>query len=113
MGLPAWLVRRAGEGPARPGPAVLRRCRGVAGGGATAGMNGFLEEVGQKLADRWAALVAVPGLLYLAAITAAAVLGQEHALSYPDLGPGLAPSAMSPQATRSGPLPQPRQRECR
>jgi len=27
-------------------------------------MTGFLGEIGQKLADRWAALLAVPGLLY-------------------------------------------------
>ncbi len=45
-------------------------------------MTGLLAEVGQKLADRWAALLAVPGLLYLAAVTVAAVLGQGHALSY-------------------------------
>ena len=46
-------------------------------------MTGFLGEIGQKLADRWAALLAVPGLLYLAAVTAAVVLGQHNALSYP------------------------------
>ena len=48
-------------------------------------MTGFLGEIGQKLADRWAVLLAVPGLLYLAAVTAAAVLGQAHAVSYPAL----------------------------
>lgn len=48
-------------------------------------MTGLLAEVGQKLADRWAALLAMPGLLYLAAATAAAVLGQGHAVSYPVL----------------------------
>jgi hypothetical protein len=48
-------------------------------------MTGFLGEIGQKLADRWAALIAVPGLLYLAAVTVAAILGQDHALSYPIL----------------------------
>lgn len=46
-------------------------------------MIGFLGEIGQKLADRWAALLAIPGLLCLTAITAAAVLGQHNALSYP------------------------------
>ncbi len=48
-------------------------------------MTGFISEIGQKLADRWASLIAVPGLLYLAAVTVAAVLGQAHALSYPSL----------------------------
>jgi hypothetical protein len=48
-------------------------------------VTGFLTEVGQKLADRWAALLVVPGLLYLAAVTAAAVLGQGQAVSYPVL----------------------------
>jgi hypothetical protein len=48
-------------------------------------MIGFLGEIGSKLADRWAASLVVPGLLYLAAATAAGVLGQGHALSYLDL----------------------------
>jgi hypothetical protein len=48
-------------------------------------VTGFLTEIGQKLADRWAALLVVPGLLYLAAVTAAAVLGQSQAVSYPVL----------------------------
>lgn len=48
-------------------------------------MTGFLTEIGSKLADRWAALLALPGLLYLAAVTAAAVLGQQRALNYPFL----------------------------
>jgi hypothetical protein len=48
-------------------------------------VTGFLTEIGQKLADRWAALLVVPGLLYLAAVTAAAELGQGQAVSYPVL----------------------------
>lgn len=48
-------------------------------------MTGFPAEIGQKLADRWAGLLAVPGLLYLAAATVAVVLGHAHALSYPYL----------------------------
>jgi hypothetical protein len=63
-------------------------------------MSGSLAEVGQKLADRWAALVAVPGLLYLAVVTMAAVLGQRQALSYQDLGRQIASWAAS-QALRS------------
>jgi hypothetical protein len=65
-------------------------------------MTGFLAEVGQKLADRWAALVAVPGLLYLAAVTAAAILGQGHALSYPDLSRKIASWAASPALKSAG-----------
>jgi hypothetical protein len=65
-------------------------------------MTGFLAEVGQKLADRWAALLAVPGLLYLAAVTVAAVLGQGHAVSYPDLSRKIAAWAASPALKSAG-----------
>jgi hypothetical protein len=65
-------------------------------------MTGFLGEIGQKLADRWAALLVVPGLLYLAAVTAAAVLGQAHALSYPDLSRKIAAWAASPASKSAG-----------
>jgi hypothetical protein len=65
-------------------------------------MTGFLGEIGQKLADRWAALLAVPGLLYLAAVTAAAVLGQARALSYPDLSRKIAAWAASPASKSVG-----------
>lgn len=65
-------------------------------------MTGFLGEIGQKLADRWAALLAIPGLLYLAAVTAAAVLGQDHALSYPDLNQKITAWAASPALKSAG-----------
>jgi hypothetical protein len=65
-------------------------------------MTGFLGEIGQKLADRWAALLAIPGLLYLAAVTTAAVLGQAHALSYPDLSRKIAAWAASPTLKSAG-----------
>ena len=65
-------------------------------------MTGFLGEIGKKLADRWAALLAIPGLLYLAAVTAAAVLGQAHALSYPDLSRKIAAWAASPALKSAG-----------
>ncbi len=65
-------------------------------------MTGFLGEIGQKLADRWAALLAVPGLLFLAAVTATAVLGQAHALSYPDLSRKIAAWAASPASKSVG-----------
>lgn len=65
-------------------------------------MTGFLGEIGQKLADRWAALLAIPGLLYLAAVTVTAVLGQEHALSYPDLSQKITAWAASPVLKSAG-----------
>ncbi|MEU0519997.1 hypothetical protein [Streptosporangium sp. NPDC006007] len=43
-------------------------------------MNGFLGEIGKKLAERWATLLALPGFLYMAVATAAHTLGWGHAL---------------------------------
>jgi hypothetical protein len=65
-------------------------------------MTGFLSEIGKKLADQWATLLAVPGLLYLSAVTVAAVLGQGHALSYPDLSRKVAVWAASPALKSAG-----------
>jgi hypothetical protein len=65
-------------------------------------MIGFLGEIGHKLADRWAALLAVPGLLYLAAVTAAAVLGQRDALSYPSASRQISAWAASPAVKSAG-----------
>jgi hypothetical protein len=48
-------------------------------------VNGFLGEIGKKLAERWITLLAIPGLLFIAAATAAAVLGQSNALDYASL----------------------------
>ncbi len=48
-------------------------------------MTEFLGEIGKKLAERWVAFLAVPGFLYLAAVTAAVVLSQDHALDFPSL----------------------------
>lgn len=48
-------------------------------------MTEFLGEIGKKLAERWVAFLAVPGLLYLAAVTCAVVLGQDHALDFASL----------------------------
>ena len=99
---PRAAAQAAGRVQARPGTAGLRRHRRAACPRAVAGMTGFLGEIGQKLADRWAALLAVPGLLYLAAVTAAAVLGQAHALSYPDLSRKIAAWAASPALKSAG-----------
>jgi len=65
-------------------------------------MIGFLGEIGQKLADRWAALLAVPGLLYLAAVTAAVVLGQRNAVSYPAASRQVSAWATSPALKSAG-----------
>ena len=65
-------------------------------------MIGFLGTVAQRLADRWAALLAVPGLLYVAAITAAAVLGQHNALSYPVANRQVAGWLTNPRLTSPG-----------
>jgi hypothetical protein len=65
-------------------------------------MTGFLGEIGKKLADRWVALLAIPGLLYLGAVIVAAVLGQAHGLSYPDLSRKIAAWAASPTLKSAG-----------
>ena len=65
-------------------------------------MIGFLGEIGQKLADRWAAQLAVPGLLYLAAVTAAVVLGQRQAVSYPAASGQVSAWAASPALKTAG-----------
>jgi hypothetical protein len=41
-------------------------------------VNGLLAELGKKLADRWMALLVLPGLLFTAVATAAVTLGQRH-----------------------------------
>jgi hypothetical protein len=41
-------------------------------------MTGFLAELGQKLADRWVALLVLPGLLFTGVAALAATLGQRH-----------------------------------
>lgn len=43
-------------------------------------MTAFLAELGKKLAERWVTLLVLPGLLFLAAATAAAVLRHRRAL---------------------------------
>ncbi|WP_436756752.1 hypothetical protein [Streptosporangium sp. V21-05] len=43
-------------------------------------MNGFLGEIGKKIAERWVALLALPGLLFLAVAVTGWRLGHRHAL---------------------------------
>ncbi|MGY0056113.1 hypothetical protein ACWY4P_06080 [Streptomyces sp. LZ34] len=42
-------------------------------------MNSFLSEIGKKLAERWGALLTVPGLVFLMVLACAHVLGHAHA----------------------------------
>lgn len=42
-------------------------------------MDGFLPELGKKLAERWLSLLVLPGLLYLGALALARALGHRHA----------------------------------
>ncbi|MDP4501672.1 hypothetical protein [Nonomuraea turcica] len=41
-------------------------------------MTGFLAELGKKVAERWVALLVLPGLVFTAVATMAAILGQRH-----------------------------------
>lgn len=41
-------------------------------------MSAFLSTLGGKLAERWLSLLAIPGLIYLVALTTAATLGHSH-----------------------------------
>lgn len=43
-------------------------------------MTGFLAELGTKLADRWLAMLLLPGLLFAGVVAMAGTLGQRHAL---------------------------------
>lgn len=45
-------------------------------------MTTFLATLGGKLADTWVSLLVLPGLLYLAVLSAAPVLGHRHALDH-------------------------------
>jgi hypothetical protein len=41
-------------------------------------VTGFLAELGRKLADRWLDILLLPGLLWIATLTAGVRLGQQH-----------------------------------
>lgn len=49
-------------------------------------MSGFLEALGEKLADRWLALLVLPGALYCATAVVAVTLRQRHAVDVGLLG---------------------------
>jgi hypothetical protein len=63
-------------------------------------MTTMLAELGGKLADRWAAALLAPGLLFVAAVACAYRLGQRHALDLARL-PGWVSSVAADPASRS------------
>jgi hypothetical protein len=65
-------------------------------------MGGFFAELARKLSERWVALLAVPGLLFVAAAWVGAQLGWAHALDLHLLGER-ATAAGATLGTRSGP----------
>ena len=56
----------------------------------------FLSALGGRIAERWLAALALPGLLFLAAFTTAMVLGHEHWSDLERLGAWLDTLAASP-----------------
>ena len=48
-------------------------------------MTDLIAEVGTKLAERWASALVLPGLLFLAALSAAFTLGHQQAINLPSL----------------------------
>jgi hypothetical protein len=67
-------------------------------------MTGFLGELSAKLADRWLSLLVLPGLLLVAAASAAGILGQAHALDITLLRAKITAVASAPGAHSPGVL---------
>ncbi|MFD8547183.1 hypothetical protein [Streptomyces sp. NPDC059649] len=65
-------------------------------------MGGVLNALGQKLAERWLTLLVLPGALFLATATAAATLGQAHALDPHRLTDRITHWIQAPAATTAG-----------
>jgi hypothetical protein len=65
-------------------------------------LSGFLADFGQKIAERWASLLVLPGLVFTAAATAAVALGQSSWWDVPLLWRKLATFAAGPGAQQSG-----------
>jgi hypothetical protein len=65
-------------------------------------VTGFLSEIGSRLADRWAAALVVPGLLFLTVVTLAAWLGQDNALDIESLRPKINAIAADPASHTTG-----------
>ncbi|MFF8014937.1 hypothetical protein [Streptomyces sp. NPDC007929] len=62
----------------------------------------FLSALGGRIAERWLAALALPGLLFLAACTTAMVLGHEHWYDVERLGAWLDTLAASPASRSAG-----------
>ncbi|MFD5742809.1 hypothetical protein ACFXJM_01405 [Streptomyces massasporeus] len=62
----------------------------------------FLSALGGRIAERWLAALALPGLLFLAAFTTAMVLGHEHWSDLERLGAWLDTLAASPASRSAG-----------
>lgn len=62
----------------------------------------FLSALGGRIAERWLAALALPGLLFLAALTTAMVLGHEHWSDLERLGAWLDTLAASPASRSAG-----------
>lgn len=65
-------------------------------------MGGFLNALGQKLAERWLTLLVLPGALFLAGATVARTLGQAHALDLGRLTDRITGWAQTPATTTAG-----------
>lgn len=65
-------------------------------------MGGFLNALGQKLAERWLTLLVLPGALFLATATTAHTIGQTHALDYHHLTEQITHWAQAPATTNVG-----------
>ncbi|MFH8569154.1 hypothetical protein [Streptomyces sp. NPDC017993] len=65
-------------------------------------MGGLLGELGKKLAERWLALLVLPGALYLAVTAAGHTLGHGAALDLGRLTRAISDAARAPQVTTVG-----------
>lgn len=65
-------------------------------------LSGFLADFGKKIAERWASLLVLPGLVFTAVATAAVVLGQRSWWDIPLLWRKLAAFAAGPGGRQSG-----------
>lgn len=65
-------------------------------------MNAFFNELGKRLAERWLTLLVLPGLLFVATVYAASVLGQSHWYDLPLLRQRLTALAVAPAARTTG-----------
>jgi hypothetical protein len=68
-------------------------------------VNTFVTEIGKKLAERWVALLVLPGLLFTATATVAALLGHRHWADLPLLGQRVG-QLVPPDAGASAGLPR-------